>query len=105
MNRSSEYAHYHTSTFYPRGCHTRKMSATTFKKETMLAHLVGRAFACQKIMDQHKANPYTSIDELLGDLQLELVNCLNDFKKSSGSIMKTVKIEDVIESSKPSEVT
>lgn len=96
MHRSKEYASYHTSTFYPRGCHTRKINAATFNKEVMLAHLVGRAFACQKIIEAHAEKPYATIDELIGDLQIEMVNCLNDFKKSSGAMMNTVRVEDLL---------
>lgn len=94
MKLSQQYSHYHSSTFYPRGCTSRKFSLGSFKKEIMIAHLIGRAAACQKIIESHQKQSYNSIDELIGDLQLEVVNCLNDFKKSSGSIIPVQTLEN-----------
>lgn len=93
MKLSQEYAHYHTSTFYPRGTTSRKFSLGSFKKEVMHAHLLGRAAGAQKIIENHQKEPYKTIDELIGDLQLEVVNCLNDFKRSSGAMMPTQTLE------------
>lgn len=93
MKLSQSYANYHTSTFYPRGCTSRKFSIGSFNKEVMLAHLLGRAAGSQKIIENHQKQPYNSIDELIGDLQLEVVNCLNDFKRSSGARMPTQTLE------------
>jgi hypothetical protein len=95
MKWSKEYASYHASVIYPRGCYKRNMSDTTFKKEVELAHLVGRAFACQKIIDQHIQNPYQTIDEMIGDLQIEMISCMNGFKAGSNAKMPKLTFENL----------
>lgn len=94
MRSSQTYSNYHASSFYPRGCTSRKFSVGSFKKEVMLAHLIGRAFCAQKIIEDHQKNPFKSIDELIGDLQIEVINCLNDFRKSSGSTLPVQTLEN-----------
>jgi hypothetical protein len=95
MKFSKEYASYHASVLYPRGTYKRNMSDTTFKKEVELAHLVGRAFACQKIIQQHIENPYQTIDEMIGDLQLEMISCMNGFKAGSNAKMPKLTFENL----------
>lgn len=94
MKDSDQYSHYHASVFFPRGCDRRKFSLKEFKKEAMLAHLVGRAFACQKIIENHAKQPYSSIDELIGDLQIEMINCMNDFKTRANAKMPVLTFEN-----------
>lgn len=43
--------------------------------------LNGRTEIVEKVLNKHLAEPYGSIEELIGDLQIELVNSWNTFHK------------------------
>ncbi len=76
---SMNFATMHTKALY-NGSPKLKIGNDKFKDNSYYAHLIGRAFCCEKILEQHKAEPYDSIDLLIGDLQIELTNALNNFR-------------------------
>ena len=76
---SMSFATMHTDAFF-NGAPKKKICIEKFKNNSYYAHLIGRAFICEKILEQHKAQPYESIDILIGDLQIELTNSLNHFR-------------------------
>lgn len=76
---SMAFANMHTSAFYEDST-KKKIDRDKFKENSYYAHLIGRAYACEVILNKHKAEPYESVDVLLGDIHIEMTNALNHFR-------------------------
>jgi hypothetical protein len=82
MQESIKFSKMHSTALYG-GSIRVKLSKGKFEDNSKYAHLIGRSFTCEKIIARHASEPYGSIDELLGDLQIELVNCMNTFRRNA----------------------
>lgn len=58
-----------------------KISRKHFAHDIDSCVLSGRSEAIEKILNRHMANPYQSVDEIIGDLQLDLLANWNSFHK------------------------
>lgn len=58
-----------------------KMARSKFEKELRCALAYGTLNVCQTLLDAHQKDPYNSVDELRGDLQLLLVESHKQIKK------------------------
>lgn len=61
-----------------------KLARTKFEKEIKCALTYGALNAVQTILDAHKADPYKSVDEISGDLQMILVDTHKTIKRELG---------------------
>lgn len=96
-NGSRQFANMHAKTLYG-DAPKLKINKDKFKNNSEYAHLIGRAFACETIMRRHNANPYETVDEILGDLQIEYTECVNQFRKDCAfHALKPLKVEDFVE--------
>lgn len=82
MNESTLFSKMHTKSLYGQAPKL-KINREKFQSNSSYAHLIGRAFACEKIIERHKLEPYESVDVLLGDLQIELTTCMNKFREKA----------------------
>lgn len=94
---SNNFSKIHTRTFYG-DAPKLKVSREKFQNNSYYAHLIGRAFSCELLIKKHQAEPYQSVDELLGDIQIEMTECLNYFRdKGATRTMPKYKVEDFIQ--------
>ena len=82
MDESGKFSRLHGRAFYGDSPKV-KLSKAKFEDNSKYAHLIGRAFTCEKLLERHKQDPYESIEVLLGDLQIEFVDCMNQFRKNA----------------------
>lgn len=93
---SRTFANNHTRTLFG-DAPKLKISKDKFKDNSYYAHLIGRAFACELILERHRHNPYDDVDILLGDLQIELTECMNKFRnKAAYHTIDKFKVEQFI---------
>jgi hypothetical protein len=61
-------------------------------------HLSGKVNVAEIILRYHKTNPYQSVEEVIGDLQLVLASAWNEFKLVNPSTdMGKITIEELID--------
>lgn len=58
--------------------------------------LLGRLNACEAVLKAHKLQPYASVDELIGDLQIVLVHTNEQLRSSNMKHLQKVSVEDLI---------
>ena len=58
-----------------------KVNKKEYSEYTHASHLAGKTAICEAIIKAHSETPYNSIDELIGDLQLMLVQSGNQFRE------------------------
>ena len=97
MDGSEEFSRLHARAVYGQEVLKLKMNRKRFTENSNYAHLIVRAFACEKVLKQHAIKPYETVDEVLGDIQIELVNCLNKFRGNTAyHSMPVYEVEDFI---------
>jgi hypothetical protein len=72
-----------------------KINRKNYQKFIELTHTHSKVSICEAILKSHKANPYKNVDELIGDLQLVLVESWSHFKKLDPN-KRAITVEDLI---------
>ena len=76
IKESREYATEITCGRYPQA-DKRKFSKKLYCEDIQATHIAGQLAMSRAIMDKHKKDPYKSVDELMGDLQLIAMESFN----------------------------
>lgn len=58
--------------------------------------LLGRLNLCEAILKNHQNNPYQSIDELIGDIQIMMVDSNDELRSNNPKHPYRFKVEDLI---------
>lgn len=58
--------------------------------------LLSRINVCEAILKSHKVNPYNTVDELIGDIQILMVNANDELRAVNGHYKIDFKLEDLI---------
>jgi len=69
---------------FPNPKNPLKIKSKWYSEEIMTTLAIGQAVLVEKIINSHKDNPYESVDELIGDLQLVAKDVLNQFNMKGG---------------------
>jgi len=86
-----------TAARFPNRKNPRKISSKWFSEEIMTVLATGQSMMVEKVINNHKDNPYESVDELIGDLQLIAKDVLNQFNMKGGVKRITqYSIEDML---------
>lgn len=97
MDGSEEFSLLQTRAIYGHETLKLKINKKMFRDNSKYAHLIGRAFTCEMILKRHSSDQYKSVDELLGDLQIEMVDTLNEYRlQTSYETMPKYRVEDFI---------
>ena len=90
-----KFINYMTKVRFPNPKNPKKMSNKFFKEELLTAAVSGQGIIIEQILKEHKENPYTDIDVLLGDLECIGAEMLNEFQVNAGKIKQRLyKVED-----------
>lgn len=73
-----------------------KMSKKFFSLYLESCIATGRVEAMENILNKHKAQPFNTVDELVGELQLEVVQSWNTFNKLWPQTTLPISIERVL---------
>jgi hypothetical protein len=72
-----------------------KLNRRTYQRCIETTHVHSKVAICEAILKMHRENPYATVDEVLGDLQLILVESWNHFKTIDFTKSK-MSVEDLI---------
>lgn len=74
-----------------------KLAKKEYENTLRSMHLSAKINLSEILLRMHKTNPYQSIDELIGDLQVVLVNSWKEFRTLNFDVeMGSLSIEDLI---------
>jgi hypothetical protein len=75
-----------TMTFhrFPNPKNPRKIGAKWYSEEVITIIATAQSMMTEKIINSHNEDPYNSVEELIGDLQLIGMRVLNQFNKKGG---------------------
>jgi len=77
-----------------------KVCKKHYKRDMESCVLSGRSEMLESILKRHFENPYGTVDEIIGDLQLELVDSWNDFHKLWPTVTRSITLEAVLKDHK-----
>ncbi len=72
-----------------------KINRHNYQRVIELTHTHSKVAICESLLKSHKADPYKSVEELIGDLQIILVDSWSHFKKLDPN-KRTISVEDLI---------
>lgn len=72
-----------------------KINKKTYQRCVELTHVHSKVSICESILKSHRENPYQTVDELLGDLQIVLAASWNHFRKIDPT-KRLLSVEDLI---------
>jgi len=74
-----------------------KISRKHYAHDINSCVLKGRSEAVETILNRHKSNPYLTVSELLGDIQLDLVKYWGDFHKLFPTMTRPISIDHILQ--------
>ena len=77
-----------------------KVNKKFYKDDLMAHYLAGVGTACSVILQEHRAKPFESVDEIIGELHHIALESMNNFYKdySRGiNKLRRVTVEDMLE--------
>lgn len=75
----------------------KQLNKRSMQKEIKAASYYGALCVCQEILDEHKRAPYKTLDEVIGDLQIVVVESYQRSRGIMGLPIKEFTIEDVMQ--------
>ncbi len=80
---------------FPNPKNPLKIRGKFFRDELFTASASSYGIMLELIKKAHKENPYESIDEIIGDMEMIVVEVLNEFQVVAGNVKsKMYKVED-----------
>ncbi len=74
----------------------KKLNRKDYQDKIEKTHLHSKVSICAAILAEHKRNPYASVEDILGDLQVVLSDSWNEFRKLEPNKIK-IEIEDLVD--------
>ncbi len=96
MSESEKWAKPLVDCRYPKGADRIKVNKKTLLNDLVSAHSAGAMNVCETLLSSHIHNPYQTVDELIGDLQIKIKENWNTFYKYNPKNNAPLIIEDVI---------
>lgn len=72
-----------------------KINRHSYQRVIELTHTHSKVAICESLLKAHQADPYKTVEELIGDLQIILVDSWSHFKKLDPN-KRSITIDDLV---------
>lgn len=73
-----------------------KVAKPVWIKDMTAAHLVGKIEALEVVMKSHAMNPYLTVDDLIGDIQIVLADTWQKMHRINPAYTRPMSLEQII---------